>query len=478
MGVTEAKHLLSPFQPALLGRYPDRPAPAHVLNAFVAAGFGVSPDAAKNRRFVAGTSPLEERPPFIGPGVTDDELQQLRADLSIIFNADRRMWADVGSPFPVHSRLATSDPSDDGLGAAVWAIFSTFATDEERSRLSSLISPALPNDVVTALAKVVVADSADGGSAVPTFEHAWFGPNGTHAGNAVGARLSAALCGVLAPTSDARRLQQIVELSRAAYLIAFLGALYGPVAAADDQANSAISELGMLVVWADVPPGNTSHPFVLAAAQSFRAAVQRHQAALRHVAHTALDASDTASQLPADMRLQAKVRAALARAGVPQSRIDAEARAILVDIGELAGGAGSRQAADALVAAAYPEAFLVRGFRSMGRKVGIVGPDRGAGTPRFMCESVLLGTIVHMLCPPSGMDLETLVDAAREKLGLVFGSGTATRLETRLGLWESAATGRRLLRDNQDALRRRLLRAGLARQYSDGHTEVMPNDPA
>src|SRR5262249_627174 len=103
------------------------------------------------------------------------------------------------------------------------------------------------------------------------------------------------------------------------------------------------------------------------------------------------------------------------------------------------------------------------------------GPDRGAGSPRFLCETPLLGTLVAGLCASRSVDFEEFVDLARERLGLVFGPGTREGLAEQLNFSEGAGIGRQLLRDNQDVLRQRLIRAGLAREYSDGYTEVVYN---
>ena len=111
----------------------------------------------------------------------------------------------------------------------------------------------------------------------------------------------------------------------------------------------------------------------------------------------------------------------------------------------------------------------------MGRKIGFVGPDRGTGSPRFLCETPLLGTLVAGLCREASLEFKEFVDLARERLGLVFGLGTATGLPGTLELADNPGVARRLLVENEDALRLRLVQAGLAREYSDGHTEVYAN---
>jgi hypothetical protein len=120
----------------------------------------------------------------------------------------------------------------------------------------------------------------------------------------------------------------------------------------------------------------------------------------------------------------------------------------------------------------YSTAALTKAFRTTGRKVGVVAPDRGAGAPRFVLETPLLGTLVAAICESSStLAFEAFVDAARDRLGLVLGPGTLTEVPN-LDLWESAGIAGQQLRHNEEMLRVRLVRAGLATEYSDGHTEV------
>jgi hypothetical protein len=72
------------------------------------------------------------------------------------------------------------------------------------------------------------------------------------------------------------------------------------------------------------------------------------------------------------------------------------------------------------------------------------------------------------------MGFVEFVDRIRMTFGLVFGPGSDYQLPERLGLWEGTGAAHRHLEVNQDMLRKRLVRAGLAREYSDGHTELIP----
>jgi hypothetical protein len=176
------------------------------------------------------------------------------------------------------------------------------------------------------------------------------------------------------------------------------------------------------------------------------------------------------------LRRHSALRSQLLASGIAAARADAAVAEITSDpvLGST-GTPGDKDWARKLTNEAFPTSYVAKGIRSMGRKIGFIGPDRGTGVPRFLCETPLLGTLVAGLCPESGVSLDEFVDICRVQLGLIFGPGSNDALAATLQLWEGAGIGDELLRDNQEALRRRLVRAGLAREYSDGYTEVSPN---
>jgi hypothetical protein len=214
-----------------------------------------------------------------------------------------------------------------------------------------------------------------------------------------------------------------------------------------------------------------------ASSRALKRAISAHRAAVLQMVERVLSASEIPSGVPAAMQLKARLRAGLAQAGVRQQRVEREADALLgsASLGDLTQAEPreiDRVFLNAVRDRVYTESATTKGFRSMGKKIGVIGPDRGFGSPRLLGETPLLVTLVNGLCTSRSLELSEFVDLARTELGFVMGPGTHSNLAKELGLWESAAIGRRLLRENQNALQRRLIRAGLARQYSDGHTEV------
>src|SRR5689334_7734762 len=108
---SDVRQLLRPDLRFLPGAYPDRPAPAHVMNAFVRAALGSGSGADRIRVISRGPSYLEQlraHPLLVGAGwASDERLDQLAASLRAVFDADRRVFPASGSPSLVDWRLAS-----------------------------------------------------------------------------------------------------------------------------------------------------------------------------------------------------------------------------------------------------------------------------------------------------------------------------------------------------------------------------------
>jgi hypothetical protein len=500
LSVTGVRDLVFSHSPFVLGTYPERPAPAHVINGFLAASLGTSARAGAIRVLLASNA----RPPrefrfFDGTRWDGDhfldgvdwardpaKLAALRSDLGLVFNPDRRMWAEFGSPVPVHAGFVGSDPSDDRFGPLVWEIVRRYAPEDYGQILEALFSPSEAHDCVTAAALVLAkGGSTEARRTVSVMESSWFASGGSPAGQFLARRLTEFVVNLTENPENpenpgnAHRLMQIQHLARGLYLVALLAVLLGPIAAASEQGEpSSTDSIASMVAWAGTPPGPAGSPIVMAAARAFQVLLERNRAGLAAMLLRGMQAQILPAALPPSQRRRAAARGQLLQNGVPVGRVDD----ILNELSRDAGVDLEDESVDdpiwasQIIESAYASDRLTRGLRSMGRKIGFIGPDRGAGAPRFVCETPLLGTLVAGLCPRGGIDLYRFVDLAREHLGIVFGLGSQDNLAEQLGLWDGAGVGRQLLRENEEALRRRLIRAGLAREYSDGHTEVVRDD--
>jgi len=117
---------------------------------------------------------------------------------------------------------------------------------------------------------------------------------------------------------------------------------------------------------------------------------------------------------------------------------------------------------------------LSRRLRSLGANVGLAGPDRGVANPRFYIDTPLLGIIVHGIVGDGEIELDDFISCIYEVFGLVLGPGANDTLYKDLAELGTFADRDlySLLLENKERLRLRLVRTGLARTYSDSHTEV------
>ena len=258
------------------------------------------------------------------------------------------------------------------------------------------------------------------------------------------------------------RSSHIVALSRAAFSIAFLGALRSPELLTRQADNW--PELTPMFVYGGTPPGRASEAAVRLAAKSFAAVVRAQRGGLRILLEKTLQRR----RLPRGLPRQQYARTATAAAFDDVSKKDLTAAIDAVGrVGNIT------KVADRLADAIYPPGFLDKAFRAMGRKVGLAGPDRGYGAPRFLLETPVLAMFLHATVRPGeSMGYEQWIDEIYSSFGMILGPGVRTDYSTQLQSLENTAVVLGVLRRNQESLRRRLVRAGLAAEYSDGETEV------
>jgi len=122
---------------------------------------------------------------------------------------------------------------------------------------------------------------------------------------------------------------------------------------------------------------------------------------------------------------------------------------------------------------------LSQRIRGLATKIGFATPDRGAGGIRFALDTPLLAVLVNGLVPGSTLSFEQFVTRLRTELGLVLGIGEDDSFVEQLETETYGSHGRSIydvLMENEQVLRQRLIRTGLARTYSDAHTEVISSD--
>jgi hypothetical protein len=343
--------------------------------------------------------------------------------------------------------------------------------------LEELIRSSDPKDPVTATAVLLAENSASPKTPIrSTLKDTWYGKRANAAGKFLSSGLAEFLYNLVRPSTDARRLQKIQHLSRGLQTVTVLGQILGPISHATTHSVSSAAEIAPLLAWGGTPPGDSNDPLIQDCQRSYLRAVGQVRQDLTRSLVDEFGAVKLDSSIPKEYRRTEAILNVLQKGGLSRDVAEKSLKRMSAEQVSTSGSSvPDKKWCTELVNKAYGQTNLSFGLRIMGRKVGLIGPKRGSGKPRFMCDTPLLGTLVIGLLGEGTADFREFVDTCRNKLGLVFGIGTNEKLVKELGLWSQLSRGRNSLLRNQEALRKRLIRAGLAREYSDGHTEVMAN---
>lgn len=448
--------------PLLIGRNPERVAPAHIVNGFLTAVYGEGPEAGSIRSLLRSTEPIQV--PTLSSTIADSptSMTLFRDSLNIVLNPDRRVFPAGGSPFPLHAAFISKNPSDDGFGRDVLEVVAKpLAAKEEILR--ELVAPTQTFEAISALGRVLGNGYSPQPQAISSKPGAtkWLGPQ-----TSINGRFAEALGDLVlsaAVLSTARlRSDRLVALTRGVACAAFLGSIRSAeltLARVDSW-----DELSPMFFYGGVPPGRAGHPEERLASQCFEAVVAAQKRSLEGLLLSRMKGKRVPRAAPTKQKLEILLK--LAFPDLKRGLLEAAVGAVRWS-SEIAGVAKSL--GDAL----YPNGYLERGYRGLGRMVGLAGPDRGAGAPRFMFETPCLALLVSSTTPASDpITYPEWVDRLYDKFGILVGLGE--RIDPEPLLKKIGLTGNlsRAIEANHEALRKRLIAAGLATEYSDGETEV------
>jgi hypothetical protein len=426
----------------VIGAHPDRPAPAHLFNNFVLRAFGKGDGADRVRQYSRDSEAIDRlaNHPAIrmASWAEDRDLLATLADtIWIVFDPDRRVFPSFGSPFPIDKRLATPDPSDDGLGRALWESLSGRQQLNVRARLAEILDSESSADPASQLSQFLLEDVVV--STSPEVDD-----NSTPEFPLLGGTIDTLIKGIGEIHNGAERLEAIRQLGTALGLVVFTG----------------------------LPPGDGDDPLVKAAQLSYRATLADVHSGLRDNLNARLT-GELDPTVPAGVRLQSALLGMLRQSDVtsPQKALD---RILSVaPAPPNTDQSGIEEWLDTLMTEGYPIEHLSRGLRAMANKVGFVGPVRGFGQPRFVLETPLLATLARALVATSGsMAFDDFVRAMRTQLGLIVGINQRDKIPAGARVFGSDQVARQRLGVLGERLRLRLIQAGLAREFSDSHTRV------
>lgn len=365
-----------------------------------------------------------------------------------------------GAPFPLLGGLSTSTGSDDGLGKQMRQLLEQLPTDWQ-ARLGRLFLPEQPKDPVTAFAFALL-DSPPGQKIIGSKPPA--GKPLTGLNKSVAEFVDA----LIVDTQEGDRISAIRNLAYGIYLGSVIRMVSGPIIASTRKSP-------LVLAYAGLPPGDQGSPLVRLAIKSYQDWISASWKATIDLTAAQIDRSKIKKTKNAVDELTTKLRTALA-VSIPKTKELTTLMELLEPSIRQHARHGTKNWLNAAIDDApieFPQYELSRRVRGLGTSIGFVGPDRGRGSARMLFDTPLLGVLVKGLVPQRRMSLDQFVSTVADRLGIVLGPGLDDELVDRVTVSGNGALDPfELLRTNQDLLRERLLRVGLARSYSDSHTEV------
>jgi hypothetical protein len=451
----------------MVGNNVGRVVPVYSLHNVVAPDFSKDGrmQSIKHLIFDADMA-LAELGSVVNVGSDDfDDLQEtvrgLLSPESRVFRDNKKGGAaEQGALFPIIGGLTAPTGSDDGLGKRIRSLLERHQSNWQK-QLELLMQPQSIDDPATAFAAKLVGDRLD---------HA--NPRGLQGGNnpLQGIDLACArfIDNLLDLRKDDNRIPAIRRLAIGIFFTALIRLVSGVVT---DTGKS----LPSVFVFCGLPPGGPFDPLVRAASKSFTAWIQASHTAMVKNLFSVLSAAASLPGADKDEKLRQKLRTALNDRRLAQRAIDA----IITTVEGTFDGQGLTEEWCKRVleskALGLKKAELARRVRSLGANIGFAGPDRGT-LPRLMVDTPLLGVLARGIVGSGSMPFEEFITVLHEQFGLVLGIGTDDSVADRIGdVGFEGLDPYELLQRNQEILRERMIRTGLARMYSDSHTEVFGN---
>jgi hypothetical protein len=450
--------------PWLVGQHVNRVVPVFAAHNVIAPDFARSRSlqSIKDLAFDAGKAIKESLSSYLQ--VPAEEYQDLQETTFGLLAPERRIFHDhrngganeQGSLFPLVGGLAAPAASDDGLGKRLRELLLRHRSDWQK-RLVALMAPKTAGDPATAFAVRLLG----GAAGEPCPEEL---PRRPLVLRGIDKACAEFVDNLLDLEPSDNRVPAIRRFAIGAYFVGVLRMVAGVVTDAGDA-------LPQVFVYCGLPPGEGGDPLVRAASKSFNRWIAASHSATARQIHATLKETPVLPRTPRTDRLRQQVRTLLGeKLGERQLDATMAGLARIIEGKELS-EEWARRAIDSRTVG-FSKSEYARRVRSLGANVGFAGPDRGR-MPRLMIDTPLLGVLAQGIVGRGSLPYEDFVTQLSERFGLVTGIGSDDTIVDRLGdLGSEGYDPYEVLERNQELLRERMVRTGLARTYSDSHTEV------
>jgi hypothetical protein len=476
-----SRNFLSSQIPFLIGRNFNRVRPGHVFNGFLEAAFGkgsaekavrqlVKPkdDNAKN---LLGLALINS----VAPNIAEDPnaLTKFRRALTVTLNADNAVAPSSGSLFPASLGMISDIPDDDGTGEEVWNL--VCANDPNvGNKLESLFKPN--NDTLSTLGVVLCGNAEPPVANISSEEPIW-------KKSKLGKKFANNLASLIAPPLQdgslfASRSAQMVTLMRGCYMIVLLGTLRTAELVAKPTCSK-WEEVSPLFVYGGIPPGDPREATSRLAVRAYADHADHQRKALQKVLESTIQAKyEHPKNTPKSERPLVSLINTFPTLRKKDSGKTKTLKNIIKESVELLGDTtDTKKISDRLLENIYPKGWLDGAYRRYGSMLGMCTPKTGGGKARLLLETPTLGLLTAATVQPDEpREFPEWIDHVYDCFGIILGTGSGNAHDPVTLLKRSDEPGivEECLRDNQEQLRKRMIRAGLAIEYSDDETMVGP----
>ena len=460
--------------PLLPGDSFSRPAPAHIFNKFV---FGILGKGALLSPITKLFKDTKELDPIIGENSDRETREEFLKSLNVLINSDKRSF---GSPsfssfLLLTSELAGADPSDDDYGKALSSIFSSVQRSKIEDLLRKILNPDTSGDIISlTIKKIQDTYSLTGAKDVSNNQNSVQSSNKSVYSEYIFNVLVSAMEDMSLVANSSLRIESIQKLSTFLTGIVAFGLLFDSsdlnltikrdMSRKDSiEVKNKPSKVLGIVCYTGNPPGNPRSALVRLSQLSLKQAVINSHSGVRSAFVKLIDEANSKFDKGND-----------SIENLVLSRVRGEdARNLVKALLESGVKDNPTEAFNKL----YPLSSFSSAFRTLSGKVGLAGPIKGTGEPRIFFETNFLDSLVFFLSK-HGDSFGDFVDNCFENLGIIVGRPSTIDLDDMDRL--QALAGRIADVDEcldlaHENMRLRLVRSGLAKEFSDGYT-IMVRD--
>jgi hypothetical protein len=450
--------------PWLVGANVSRVVPVYVLNNLISPDFKKS-DYLTHIKHLAFDADLGLQRLMNSFDLNPVSYIDLETTVMGLLAPERRIFRDnskggaseSGALFPLLGGLTVSSASDDGLGKRFRKMYDEH-TDNLLHTLKDLMAPKENNDPATEFTNRLLA-GINGEFNSP--------PEQTKANGLKGFDLACArfVDNLISSIPKHNRIQGIRRLALGVFFVSIMKMVNGDWLENEPQKR-------YVFVFGGLPPGSSSEPTVRAASKSFINWIKQSHKSIVLSLYNKLGTFKALPKASESDALRQKVKQAFLKNSFKEPQIDdfLEEISALIKGKELSKD-WCKEAVESK-AIGFSSAEYARRVRNLSANIGFAGPDKGL-LPRLIVDTPLLGVLVKGISGNNSMAYEDFVTKLSNDFGLVLGIGSDDSITEKIGaIGQEGYDPYELLQRNETLLRERLIRTGLARTYSDSHTEV------